>query len=51
MAVWCNLGISFLALGHFLNNNCRFLLVENLLDEFYGLILQKALDSSSQGMS
>lgn len=51
MALWCNIGIVFSALGHFLYSSRRVLLLEHLLDEFYGLILQKALDSSSQGLS
>lgn len=51
MAVWCNIGIFFSALGHLVSTNCRFLLVEHLLDEFYVLMLHKALDSASQGLS
>lgn len=36
MAVWCNIGIFFLALGHSFNSNCRFLLEEHLLGDFLG---------------
>lgn len=51
MAALFNTGIFFLALGLFLNSNCRFLLVEHLLDKFYALIIQKALDSYFQSLS
>lgn len=49
-AVRCNIGIFLFTLGY-LSSNCIFVVVEHLLDEFYGLILHKALDSASQGLS